>query len=277
MTNKVKTLSVLISLTSLITYVFRLSRNFTVNTQIGGSEREGLYQKNIQSSTSFYNNHSRNLSTQGIEGASPSKFRHKNRKLFVDRKEIMTAFGGQPGQYHGFENDKPVGGTYKATESPFWNEKGKLDKKIVAGARLNKPRDFQAKRKIPEINSTSFLNMPSASSIADQTKGYIKPSPELKTRLLQQKVMRDLGKLKREESLPYLRESVSNPGLSQLIESPYKASRNTGKRSTIEMNRSGTFDKLPKSINYSREHPYIMGALNNSSASFRPSLVYANK
>ena len=71
----------------------------------------------------------------------------KINKLFVDRKEILSVLGGKPGKYHGFKDDKLIGGTYKSTDSKFWEERGVLDKKIVGGVRLP-PKDFQSKRKI---------------------------------------------------------------------------------------------------------------------------------
>ena len=57
---------------------------------------------------------SRQMNTRDIEGAYPMRFRHKSKKLFVDRREAMSIFGQSPGKYHGYANDYKSGGTYKA-------------------------------------------------------------------------------------------------------------------------------------------------------------------
>lgn len=187
-----------------------------------------LNSRNTQSSLNNYsytNPNDRSLTTQGIDGASPQKFRHMSRKLFVDRKEILGVFGQEPGRYHGYHKDKTVGGTYKPSESKFWRDKNKPEENIVAGARVPGKRDFQTKKKIPEISSSNIFSLPQP-SIGGGTVEYIKKSPDVRTRLLQQKVMKDLNHLKREDKLPYLRESASNPILGSVTNSPYKASRN---------------------------------------------------
>lgn len=58
---------------------------------------------------------------EDIEGSKPSKFRHRHRRLFVDRNEARSVFGQRPGQYHGFMIDKSLGGTFNTN----------TDKKIV--------------------------------------------------------------------------------------------------------------------------------------------------
>lgn len=154
-------------------------------------------------------NHSRNLSTEGIEGASPQKFKHMSKKLFVDRKEILSVFGGKPGRYHGYSKDKPVGGTYKVTDSQIWEDKAKLKDSLVAGARVQNNRGFQAKRQpaglLNERNYSYIANSPT------KPLDYSKLSSDIKTKLIQQRVMKDLQKYKRESRLPYLKESASNP------------------------------------------------------------------
>jgi hypothetical protein len=148
-----------------------------------------------------------------------------SKKLFVDRKEILSVFGQEPGRYHGYQKDKPVGGTYKPSDSRFWRNKDKPEENIVAGARVPSKRDFQTKKKIPEISSHNIFSLPQT-SMGGGAVDYIKRSPDVRTRLLQQKVMKDLNHLKREDKLPYLRESASNPILGSITNSPYKASRN---------------------------------------------------
>ena len=106
----------------------RLTRNFTASTTFGGivkpQKTVESKPRNISSSFDDYSSsfHDRNLSTDGITGASPQKFKHMSKKLFVDRREVLSIFGGNPGRYHGFEKDLPVGGTYKDTTSKLWSE-----------------------------------------------------------------------------------------------------------------------------------------------------------
>jgi hypothetical protein len=71
--------------------------------------------------------HGRNLSTTDIFGASPSKFKHKNKKLFVDKKEIVSIFGGKVGRYQGFKNDYKEGGTYEQSFDQFYKNSAKRD------------------------------------------------------------------------------------------------------------------------------------------------------
>lgn len=52
------------------------------------------------------------LRKSDITGTSPQKFKHRPRKYFVDRQEIMTIFNQKPGKYHGFKSDYKIGGTY---------------------------------------------------------------------------------------------------------------------------------------------------------------------
>jgi hypothetical protein len=217
---------------------------------------------NYSQEMSPYDAHNRSLSTEGIEGASPKKFKHMNKKLFVDRKEIVSVFGGIPGRYHGYRNDKPVGGTYKSTESRFWNEKGKLDEKIVAGIRLSGKRDFQTKRRIPEISANNIFG--SGQKINDQSLGYLQTSPEQRTRGIQKKVLKDLKRLKREQEMPYLRESTSLPSLNPLMNPQ-----------TSENNRKHLEKYCSKidMLNFS-ECPY---KVNCTGKSYRQNVVYANK
>ena len=176
----------------------------------------------ISQQTSPYN-HNRSLSIEGIHGASPQKFKHMSKKLFVDRKEILSVFGQMPGRYHGYQNDFPEGGTYKSTDSKFWNKKGVLDKNIVGGARVQPTRGFQAKRKINEIWSRNILG----SSLRDlpQSIDGIENNPEARIRIAQKKVIKDLNRLKGNSSLPYLRESTSLTALDPIANSPYRQSK----------------------------------------------------
>ena len=261
---------------------FRLTRNFTAQSEVRPEQNGRLSMKARNSYSSFhmlsrnnpqpninysqelspYDAHNRSLSTEGIQGASPQKFKHMSKKLFVDRKEILSVFGGIPGRYHGYRNDKPVGGTYKSTESTFWNEKGKLDKKIVAGVRLPTKRDYQTKRRIPEICERNIFG--SAQKINNSSLGYLQSTPEQRTKGIQQKVMKDLRRLKREQEMPYLRESTSLPSLNPLM-NPQSSESN---RRHLEKYCSKV------ELQNLSEYPYTV---NCAGKSFRPSVVYANK
>ena len=79
------------------------------------------------------------MNKSDIEGASPLHFKHRPRKYFVDRQEIkstltnyinLAIFNQKVGNYHGFLNDKIVGGTYVGDrpEAVFkWSMNSKKD------------------------------------------------------------------------------------------------------------------------------------------------------
>lgn len=208
-----------------------------------GARREikprGLYSGNSHSTTDLYNQSNRNLSTDGIEGASPSKFKHMSKRLFVDRKEILSVFGGAPGRYHGYQQDLPVGGTYKTTDSPFWKEKGKLDENIVAGARVESRRDFQAKRLLPALVSKNIFNVTNTSDSFPNIS-VAEPSNSQKTKILQQRVMRDLKKLKRNDNVR-LRENIT---------------RYANKVLYVTINIPNFTDLIPIAIHHPKAHTY---------------------
>ena len=51
-----------------------------------------------------------------VDGSKPSKFRHKHKRLFVDRNEARSVFGQKPGKYHGYMIDQKLGGTYNVNK-----------------------------------------------------------------------------------------------------------------------------------------------------------------
>jgi hypothetical protein len=61
----------------------------------------------------------RSLRKSDINGSSPQRFKHKPRKYFVDRQEIMSVFNQNPGKYHGFKSDLKSGGTYIRDKPDF--------------------------------------------------------------------------------------------------------------------------------------------------------------
>lgn len=253
--------------------MYRLTRNGTSHVNVVGTERKNMsrFLKNSQSAFGTYDMQSRdrrsnkslnvsydvinrNLNTEGIEGASPKKFKHMSKKLFVDRKEILSVLGGKPGRYHGYQNDKPVGGTYKESEDPFWKEKGKLDKKIIAGVRLPS-KDFQAKRKTGHIESNNVFNMPTTVA-SNKLSDYISKSPEPQTSKLQQRVIRDLGKIKENNNkLPVLRESASIPIIDPFQGTPYKKGVENAKMNNSVSNQNIN-PKYNQRGNYSNDYPY---------------------
>lgn len=201
-----------------------------------------------------YDVSNRNLTTNGIEGASPMKFKHMSKKLFVDRKEILSVLGGKPGRYHGYQNDKPVGGTYKKSEDPFWNEKGKLDEKIVAGVRLPS-KDFQAKKRTSHIESNNVFSIPTAVA-PTKLSDYVSKSPEQQTSKMQQRVIRDLGKIKENNNkLPALRESASIPIIDPFQGTPYKKGVENTKMNNSVSNQNIT-SQYNQRVNYPCDCPY---------------------
>ncbi|CAI2374800.1 unnamed protein product [Moneuplotes crassus] len=204
-----------------------------------------------------FNNNSRNISTEDIEGASPKKFRHKNKKLFIDRKEILSVLGGSPGRYHGFKKDQKVGGTFSNANN-FWDERGILDKKFAAGARLPQ-KNFQSKRKvhIPVNQSYGFEDHSKTFEI-NKSFGH-QNSIQVTSKALKKKVINDLKKYKdrASEMLPNLRESVSNPNLQNHKASPYKNGDNIKSLNKSILKESNIATSAPKMrLNKSISSPY---------------------
>jgi hypothetical protein len=256
-----------------IKFIYRLNRNSTSHAYLDPIKEKNLAkflkknqstfgtydveqrdQRVNQSLNASYDAHNRGLSTDGIEGASPMKFKHLNKKLFVDRKEIMSVLGGKPGRYHGYRDDKPVGGTYKESEDKFWNEKGKLDKKLVAGIRLPS-KDFQAKRTIGQgpVNNSFTVNTTSNGKLL---RNYLNKTPETHTLQMQQHVRRDFGQIKETNNkLPSLRESVSIPQLNPYHPSPYNKGVESNKVNLLSSNQNlNSYDN--SRAHYSLDTPY---------------------
>ncbi|CAI2375183.1 unnamed protein product [Moneuplotes crassus] len=156
---------------------------------------------------------SRNISTEGIDGAIPRKFRHKNKKLFIDRKEILSVLGGTPGEYHGFHTDRGIGGTFNNCNN-FWDERGILENKFSAGARLPQ-KNFQRKRKIQGASNLSSFGTHSKSF--SHNKGFnIKDSSYQTNNGKRKNIINGLKRYKNlNKKLPNLREHVQSPNLQK--------------------------------------------------------------
>jgi hypothetical protein len=231
--------------------ITKFSKN---NSTFGTYDAEQRDQRVNQSLNASLDGHNRGLSTDGIEGSSPMKFKHLNKKLFVDRKEIMSVLGGKPGIYHGYRDDKPVGGTYKESEDKFWNEKGKLDKKLVAGIRLPS-KDFQAKRTVGQVPSNNSFTVNTTLN-ANLLRNYLNKTPETHTLQMQQRVRRDLGQIKETNSkLPSLRESVSIPQLNPYQATPYNKGVENNKMNLSSSNQNPNSNDKPR-VHYSLDTPY---------------------
>lgn len=147
----------------------------------------------------MFSDHNRHLSTEGIDGASPSKFKHKGKKLFVDKKEILSVFGGKVGRYHGFQNDFKVGGTYESESfDRFYIDKQK--------------RDFQIKKRINGYSDSQTFSIGNG-TIEDGTLNNMK-SPEYKSKMFQQKYL-NYNASPSTDKLPKLRESTSSKLLTR--------------------------------------------------------------
>jgi hypothetical protein len=276
-----------------IKFIFRLNRNSTSHAYLdpikeknitkflkknhstfGTYDVEQRDRRANQSLNASYDAHNRGLSTDGIEGSSPMKFKHMNKKLFVDRKEIMSVLGGKPGMYHGYRDDKPAGGTYKESENQFWNEKGKLDKKLVAGIRLPS-KDFQAKRTIGQgLDYNSFTG--NTTSNANLLHNYQNKTPETHTSQMQQRVRRDFGQIKETDNkLPSLRESVSIPQLNPYRATPYKKGVESNKMNLSYSNQNLNSNDNPRA-HYSLDTPYN-DAKPSSNLRLRKRIAFAVK
>ena len=93
-------------------------------------------------------------------------------------------------------------------------------------------------------------------------KFNIKKSSKLRTKMIQQKVMKDLEKFKTPSQgmLPILRESLSNPLLKSVKASPYE---NRERRIDLNLSASNLKSKLKNNhvrFNYSVESPYTGGS-----------------
>ena len=153
-----------------------------------------------------------------------------NRKLFVDRREVLSIFGGNPGRYHGFESDLPVGGTYKETEAKLWNENKLTSDSYVAGSRLAVKRDFQAKKKVSGIVDSQLFSYSDSSNALNSSKTLMNRSPELKSSIYSRKFMGETNTYKNETKLPYLKESFNNSLIDNTSSSPYKIQVPNSKR-----------------------------------------------
>ena len=76
------------------------------------------------------------------------------------------------------------------TEAKFWEEKGKLDKKIVAGGRLPQ-KYFQSKRKVDIPANKSHIFDILQKRVTENNYSF-KKSSDMRTRLLHQKEKREL-------------------------------------------------------------------------------------
>lgn len=116
-----------------------------------------------------------------------------NRKLFVDKKEINSIFGGKVGRYHGFQNDFKIGGTYEESFDKYYKEKDK--------------RDFKIKKRVDGISDMQTFNLNSS------------PEPSAEPVIPPKTINQRLNKFTNHNSdtgkLPMLRESASNKMFSK--------------------------------------------------------------
>jgi len=142
------------------------------------------------------------------------------------------------------------------TEAKFWEEKGKLDKKIVAGGRLPQ-KHFQSKRKVDIPANKSHIFDILQKRVTENNYSF-KKSSDMRTRLLHQKEKRELGwyKAKNNSKLPALRESISNPLLQSIKAYPYKNEKDSRKlNSSVIKHKMNANNHVH--FNYSVDSPYI--------------------
>ena len=88
------------------------------------------------------------------------RFRHKSRKLFIDRREAMSVFGQSPGKYHGFVKDYKSGGTYNTQNDEkmivddfTYYTKFKLMQKDMI------PKNIDESGEIPILNNSNLFRL----------------------------------------------------------------------------------------------------------------------
>ncbi|CAI2366743.1 unnamed protein product [Moneuplotes crassus] len=198
----------------------------------------------------------RNFETRDIEGAYPNRFKHKSKKLFVDRKEALSIFGQQPGEYHGFASDYVNGGTYQVD-----NDRGVLVKDLAKYAKYKMlQKEFQPKEytddSIPSP-SKNIRNSSGSTQFRNSNKSHFQNFMKMNNKKPDRKVIETIPA----NSEPLL-NSIEVPEQRKLMNKSFGR-----QNSQTNANFSPNSDFKPKSALKSPDSSYYSG-MKNKNVSF---------